>query len=39
MLSGPESMPVFSDNQLTPQQKQEIVNYIQTMKASKRSGR
>jgi ubiquinol-cytochrome c reductase cytochrome c subunit len=38
MLSGPESMPVFSDNQLTPQEKQEIVNYIQTLKASKDPG-
>ena len=38
MLSGPENMPVFSDNQLTPQEKQEIVNYIQTMKASKDPG-
>jgi ubiquinol-cytochrome c reductase cytochrome c subunit len=38
MLSGPESMPVFSDNQLTPQQKQEIVNYIQTLKASSDPG-
>jgi ubiquinol-cytochrome c reductase cytochrome c subunit len=38
MLSGPENMPVFSDNQLTPQQKQEIVNYVQTMKASKDPG-
>jgi ubiquinol-cytochrome c reductase cytochrome c subunit len=32
MLSGPQNMPVFSDNQLTPEQKQAIVNYIQTLK-------
>jgi quinol---cytochrome-c reductase cytochrome c subunit len=38
MLSGPENMPVFSDNQITPQEKQEIVNYIQTMKASRDPG-
>ena len=33
MLSGPENMPVFSDNQLTPAQKHEIIAYVQTMKA------
>jgi ubiquinol-cytochrome c reductase cytochrome c subunit len=37
-LTGPESMPIFSDNSLTPTQKQEIVNYIQTLKASKDPG-
>ncbi|MDT4938445.1 MAG: ubiquinol-cytochrome c reductase cytochrome c subunit [Pseudonocardiales bacterium] len=34
MLTGPENMPIFSDNQLTPQQKREVVAYIQTLKAS-----
>ncbi|PZS24876.1 MAG: cytochrome C, partial [Pseudonocardiales bacterium] len=38
MLSGPESMPIFSDNQLTPAQKREVINYVQTMKASKDPG-
>lgn len=38
MLTGPESMPVFSDNQLTPDQKRAIVTYIQTLKASKDPG-
>jgi ubiquinol-cytochrome c reductase cytochrome c subunit len=38
MLSGPESMPVFSNNQLTTQQKHQIITYIQTMKASKDPG-
>jgi ubiquinol-cytochrome c reductase cytochrome c subunit len=38
MQSGPESMPVFSDNQLTPEQKKEIITYIQTIKASKDPG-
>ena len=33
MQSGPESMPVFSDNQLTPEQKTEIIAYVQTLKA------
>jgi ubiquinol-cytochrome c reductase cytochrome c subunit len=33
MLSGPENMPVFGDNQLTPQQKRSIINYVQTIKA------
>ena len=34
MLSGPENMPVFGDNQLTPDEKRAIVNYVQTIKAS-----
>jgi ubiquinol-cytochrome c reductase cytochrome c subunit len=34
MLSGPENMPVFSDNQITPAEKQSIIAYIQTLKAS-----
>jgi ubiquinol-cytochrome c reductase cytochrome c subunit len=34
MLTGPESMPVFSDNEITPDQKRAIVSYIQTIKAS-----
>jgi ubiquinol-cytochrome c reductase cytochrome c subunit len=38
MLSGPENMPVFSDNQLTPDQKRALVAYIQTMKESKDPG-
>jgi ubiquinol-cytochrome c reductase cytochrome c subunit len=38
MLSGPESMPVFSDNQLTPTEKRSIVVYVQTLKASKDPG-
>lgn len=33
MLSGPENMPVFGDNQLTPVQKRSIINYVQTIKA------
>ncbi|MBM0238279.1 c-type cytochrome [Micromonospora sp. ATA32] len=29
MLSGPQSMPVFGDNQLRPEQKADIIAYIQ----------
>jgi ubiquinol-cytochrome c reductase cytochrome c subunit len=29
MLSGPQNMPVFGDNQLTPDQKADIIAYIQ----------
>ena len=38
MLSGPENMPVFSDNTITPAQKHEIIGYIQTLKASSDPG-
>jgi ubiquinol-cytochrome c reductase cytochrome c subunit len=38
MLSGPESMPVFSNNQLTPEDKKAIVAYVQTIKASNDPG-
>jgi ubiquinol-cytochrome c reductase cytochrome c subunit len=34
MLSGPENMPVFSNNELTVDQKRAIIAYIQTIKAS-----
>ncbi|MGI8694196.1 MAG: cytochrome bc1 complex diheme cytochrome c subunit [Geodermatophilaceae bacterium] len=32
MLSGPQNMPVFGDNQLTPENKRAIINYVQTLK-------
>jgi ubiquinol-cytochrome c reductase cytochrome c subunit len=38
MLTGPENMPVFSDNTITPAEKKAIVAYIQTLKASKDPG-
>ena len=38
MLSGPESMPVFNDNQLTPEQKKEIITYVRTLYESKNPG-
>lgn len=31
MLSGPQNMPVFGDNQLTPQQKFDIIAYVQNL--------
>jgi quinol---cytochrome-c reductase cytochrome c subunit len=31
MLSGPENMPVFGDNQLTDEEKRSIINYVQTI--------
>jgi ubiquinol-cytochrome c reductase cytochrome c subunit len=31
LLSGPENMPVFGDNQLTPEEKRAVINYIQTV--------
>jgi len=30
MLTGPQNMPVFGDNELTPDQKREIVTYVTT---------
>lgn len=38
MLTGPESMPVFSDNEITPDQKKAIIAYVQNIKASKDPG-
>ena len=38
MLTGPQNMPVFGDNQLTPDEKKAIVNYVQTLKAEKDPG-
>lgn len=31
MLTGPSNMPVFGDNQLTPDEKRSIVDYVQTI--------
>ena len=31
LLTGPENMPVFGDNQLTPEEKRAIINYVQTV--------
>jgi ubiquinol-cytochrome c reductase cytochrome c subunit len=38
MLSGPENMPVFNDNQLTPEQKKDIVSYVKLLQDSKDPG-
>jgi ubiquinol-cytochrome c reductase cytochrome c subunit len=38
MLSGPESMPVFNDNQLTPDQKTAVVAYVKTLQSSRDPG-
>jgi ubiquinol-cytochrome c reductase cytochrome c subunit len=38
MLSGPQNMPVFGDNQLTPQEKQDVIAYIQNLKADQDPG-
>ena len=32
MLTGPQNMPVFNDNQISPDQKRSIINYVQTLK-------
>jgi ubiquinol-cytochrome c reductase cytochrome c subunit len=38
MLTGPENMPVFGDNQLTPDEKRSIINYVQTIKGMEDPG-
>ena len=38
MQTGPQNMPVFGDNQLTPQEKKDIIAYVQSMKADKDPG-
>jgi len=38
MLSGPQNMPVFGDNQLTPDEKRDIIAYVQNLKEDKDPG-
>jgi ubiquinol-cytochrome c reductase cytochrome c subunit len=38
MLTGPQNMPVFGDNQLTPNQKAEVIAYMQNLKADRDPG-
>jgi ubiquinol-cytochrome c reductase cytochrome c subunit len=38
MITGPESMPVFGNQQITPQQKLAIVSYIRTIKTDPNPG-
>ena len=33
MLTGPQNMPVFGDNQLSPDEKRDIIAYVQNLKA------
>jgi ubiquinol-cytochrome c reductase cytochrome c subunit len=33
MLTGPQNMPVFGDNQLTPEQKYDVIAYVQTLQS------
>jgi ubiquinol-cytochrome c reductase cytochrome c subunit len=38
MLVGPENMPVFNNNQITPDQKRAIIAYVQNLKEAKDPG-
>jgi ubiquinol-cytochrome c reductase cytochrome c subunit len=38
MLTGPQNMPVFGDNQLSPQEKEDIIAYVQNLKADQDPG-
>lgn len=38
MLSGPQNMPVFGDNQLSPDEKRDIIAYVQTLQQDKEPG-
>lgn len=38
MLTGPQNMPVFGDNQLTPQEKMDIIAYVQQMNSDQDPG-
>jgi ubiquinol-cytochrome c reductase cytochrome c subunit len=38
LLTGPQNMPVFGDNQLTPDEKRAIVGYITTLQDDKDPG-
>jgi ubiquinol-cytochrome c reductase cytochrome c subunit len=38
MLTGPQNMPVFGDNELTPDQKKDIIAYVQTQKEDANPG-
>ncbi|MGY0230166.1 cytochrome bc1 complex diheme cytochrome c subunit [Longispora urticae] len=33
MLTGPQNMPVFGDNQLTPQEKKDVIAYVEYMRS------
>jgi ubiquinol-cytochrome c reductase cytochrome c subunit len=38
MLTGPQNMPVFGDNQLTPDEKRAVIGYITTLQKDKDPG-
>jgi ubiquinol-cytochrome c reductase cytochrome c subunit len=38
MLTGPQNMPVFGDNQLTDDQKREIIAYVQNLRSDQDPG-
>jgi quinol---cytochrome-c reductase cytochrome c subunit len=38
MLTGPQNMPVFGDNQLSPQEKKDIIAYVQDLKSDENQG-
>jgi len=38
MLTGPQNMPVFGDNQLTAEEKRDIIAYIQNLKSDRDPG-
>jgi ubiquinol-cytochrome c reductase cytochrome c subunit len=38
MLTGPQNMPVFGDNQLTPEEKRDVIAYIQNLKSDQDPG-
>ncbi|HLL64568.1 MAG TPA: cytochrome c [Micromonosporaceae bacterium] len=38
MLTGPQNMPVFGDNQLTPEEKRDVIAYVQNLNDQKDPG-
>src|SRR5205823_3683428 len=38
MATGPENMPVFSDKQLTPKQKLEVIAYLKNIRSQANPG-
>ena len=38
MVSGPQSMPVFGNNQITPEQKNDIITYLESVKHERDPG-
>lgn len=38
MLTGPQNMPVFGDNELSPQDKFDIIAYVQNLKSDSDPG-